>query len=761
MFPGNIGGKVLFILLSSLPILIILGTPGNLEAGEITVVENVYEDVLPVDFIPSGSSTYTKKINVTVKLSDNNKEYSAWQYCWSNTREIPLEGWQTFTFNRGRYSTEFSGNTGDWYLHISAINENGNKIYSCSDKYLIDITPPVLKGLDLEVLGPNLIIVKGQAEDKESGLDGSPFRYKCNGEVLNSIWVKGEILTSFLQPNTFYYFQFQARDIAGNESQYSEPVGVYTWAEVPEFRIGEVTHCSVEVGVFDNNPEYTKYHLEYADNEFFHDSKKVNFVGSKFLVNELDSLTTYYFRLRAENGDGVCTDWSPTLTVKTLLSIPDLKVNNRPDQVNLTWEKVKGALGYKIYRDGELLITLGDVNTYADLTASPPVISPGEVKASKGTEAEYVLLELKGAEVNPGPCHEYYIVAFNDQGESLPSPVIKGWRVPGPLEIQWQYSEDDSEENFVNIPNASTPIYRDISAPDYLIDPPEVLKVVPLSADSLEIKFSPGWVAPGESRYYRAVLKALGVEAPVITNIVEGFRGDVLILTEKYEIYRAEKESGEYKLIGYSSEPVFRDTFLKPNTRYYYQVKIRTQAGRSSEFTGNYGCAYTLAQNPQMLKISQVTTKEIVFDIIEAVQQKEAEYKIEVKNKGAGIEGISVGYSDFSYKVKERIIGGLEPGQEYEVWVTTRNNDLISNPPIKMINSVYTKHAFKKKNADDSDDVFIGKEYHEPKPDMQNQVNPEKFEYFVSRYIVNYFLPFTLGYERIGLFILIDKLMFS
>ena len=120
-----------------------------------------------------------------------------------------------------------------------------------------------------------------------------------------------------------------------------------------------------------------------------------------------------------------------------------------------------------------------------------------------------------------------------------------------------------------------------------------------------------------------------------------------------------------------------------------------------------------------MLKISQVTIKEIVFDIIEAVQQKEAEYKIEVKNKGAGIEGISVGYSDFSYKVKERIIGGLEPGQEYEVWVTTRNNDLISNPPIKMINSVYTKHAFKKKNADDSDDVFIGKEYHEPKPDMQ------------------------------------------
>ena len=44
---------------------------------------------------------------------------------------------------------------------------------------------------------------------------------------------------------------------------------------------------------------------------------------------------------------------------------------------------------------------------------------------------------------------------------------------------------------------------------------------------------------------------------------------------------------------------------------------------------------------------------------------------------------------------------------------------------------------------------------------LQNQVNPEKFKYFVSRYIVNYFLPFTLGYERIGLFILIDKLMFS
>lgn len=171
-----------------------------------------------------------------------------------------------------------------------------------------------------------------------------------------------------------------------------------------------------------------------------------------------------------------------------------------------------------------------------------------------------------------------------------------------------------------------------------------------------------------------------------------------------------------------------------------------------------------------MLKISQIATREIVFDIIGAATQKEAEYKIEVKKKGAGLGGIAVGYSDFSFKMKERKIGGLDPGQEYEVWVTTRNRDLISNSPVKMIDSVYTKHISITKNADDNDDNSVREQYLEPKQDMQNQLKPEEIEYLVGRYIINniyknhipnYFLPLTWGYERIGLFILFDKIMFS
>jgi hypothetical protein len=150
---------------------------------------------------------------------------------------------------------------------------------------------------------------------------------------------------------------------------------------------------------------------------------------------------------------------SPTPVIYLSASIND------SEKVTLTWTKISGATGYKIYRDGDLIDTLGDVATYDDTFASAPVITPGSATATDGTSADHVALSLSGNSIANGTQHTYTIKAIVDGSDSDASDPAYGYRVAGTLAYQWQRSASDSDASYSDITGGTTASHDDTSAP--------------------------------------------------------------------------------------------------------------------------------------------------------------------------------------------------------------------------------------------------------------------------------------------------------
>ncbi|MFA6393867.1 MAG: LamG domain-containing protein [Patescibacteria group bacterium] len=136
------------------------------------------------------------------------------------------------------------------------------------------------------------------------------------------------------------------------------------------------------------------------------------------------------------------------------------------EKVVVTWTKSTGATGYRVYRDDVSVSgDLGDVATYNDSGADPPVITPGTAGATDGTNKEYVALSLSGESAANGTTHVYKVVAFNASGDSPDSLTDTGYRGAQSLTYQWQRSADDSDASYSDISGGITNPYNDTGAP--------------------------------------------------------------------------------------------------------------------------------------------------------------------------------------------------------------------------------------------------------------------------------------------------------
>jgi hypothetical protein len=176
------------------------------------------------------------------------------------------------------------------------------------------------------------------------------------------------------------------------------------------------------------------------------------------------------------------------------LGIPDTPTNvsatdgTYTDKVVVTWTKSSGATGYKIYRDGELLATVGDVATYNDSTAAAGSITAGTASASDGTSSSYVTLSVSGESTSNGTTYSYTVKATNSAGDSSASTADNGYRGVGTITYQWQRSAADSDASYSNITNATTDPYNDTAGVEY-----------------------------PSGRYYRCVLSATGASSVTTT----------------------------------------------------------------------------------------------------------------------------------------------------------------------------------------------------------------------------------------------------
>lgn len=208
-------------------------------------------------------------------------------------------------------------------------------------------------------------------------------------------------------------------------------------------------------------------------------------------IGSLDSASTYLFNSQVKNiyGEG---DWSEEQTFLTCPAAPtnvSATDGDHSNKVVVTWTKSTGATGYRVYGDGELLDTLGDVATYDDEDAPAPTINAGSADASDGTSQQYVTLTLSGHSATQGSSRTYKVVAFNATGDSPDSTTDTGYKGTTTLTYQWQRSATDSDSNYSNLTGATTNPYNDVTAP---------------------------W--DGSGRYYKCVVSMIGADSQISTS---------------------------------------------------------------------------------------------------------------------------------------------------------------------------------------------------------------------------------------------------
>jgi hypothetical protein len=163
-----------------------------------------------------------------------------------------------------------------------------------------------------------------------------------------------------LSPNTKYvrYIETYKTSV----SSWSVPITLYTFANNPQnLSVLSVYQSSVTL-VWDNNsnPQTTKYGVEFAEDQNF--SVKLttvvscsdNFRNTRIVVEDLDTDTTFYFRVWAYNEDGVMSGYSNIVSTKTLGSPP--KCPNSFNGVAIStssilwyWDIVNKTTCYQIY----------------------------------------------------------------------------------------------------------------------------------------------------------------------------------------------------------------------------------------------------------------------------------------------------------------------------------------------------------------------------------------------------------------------------
>jgi chitodextrinase len=123
----------------------------------------------------------------------------------------------------------------------------------------------------------------------------------------------------------------------------------------------------------------------YDDNVFI---GTVNAATHSFTYSPVFAETTYKFRVRAVDSSGNISGYSPSLlwnfsgdvTAPASPSMDTITLTS-PRTLTVSWSTVSGATRYRLYRNGTLIATLGNVSSYVD---SPPASGTYSYAVSAG-----------------------------------------------------------------------------------------------------------------------------------------------------------------------------------------------------------------------------------------------------------------------------------------------------------------------------------------------------------------------------------------
>jgi len=188
-------------------------------------------------------------------------------------------------------------------------------------------------------------------------------------------------LETNLTPNTQYNRVYRSV-VSGNELSSSGASAIYTLANIPAaLSVASVSASSAQLQWDSNsNPQGTIYKVQYSSNSVSFEELAANITAGSVTVNSLSDLTTYYFKVRAKNGDDIASGFSNTVSTRTLSrdSVAPkateglmIKISDDRNTAELTWLPVsydilgnaEDSINYNVYKSTELLNSYSKIAT--------------------------------------------------------------------------------------------------------------------------------------------------------------------------------------------------------------------------------------------------------------------------------------------------------------------------------------------------------------------------------------------------------------
>ncbi|MBO5228064.1 MAG: fibronectin type III domain-containing protein [Lachnospiraceae bacterium] len=297
--------------------------------------------------------------------------------------------------------------------------------------------------------------------------------------------------------------------------------------QTPQNVIGTLSGSAVTVK-WDADKYASKYEIRYMVYDKYNNAKYDTWkkVSSKKNTYKIKIASGEYVsvQVRAYGSNKTYSDWTGIQAMSSLAVANNIKAVNdeKTGAIKITWKKVPGAKYYKVYRDTRMSTYNADEKKY---TVNGWFISKeGNDNTSENayynnsvTYSEYYGVEgsIKGttaydyAQLEEGVKYYYYVVAFGEKGSQIASYVTS---------------------------KSNTKAYAS-GKPASVVKTTLAVELANKKSKKVTITF----------------------------NKVAG--------AKKYNIYRATKKNGEYKLLKTVTKTSYTDTKVKKGSTYYYKVE--------------------------------------------------------------------------------------------------------------------------------------------------------------------------------------------